>query len=101
MHIFDLGGLMGDRRWIINFPTKGHWRERSRLADIEAGLEDLVDTVRRVEIRCIAIPPLGCGNGGLNWADVRPRIEAAFANLSDVGVLLFEPEAGSHPTQGF
>jgi O-acetyl-ADP-ribose deacetylase (regulator of RNase III) len=100
MHIFDLGGLMGDRRWIINFPTKGHWRERSRLADIEAGLEDLVDTVRRLEIRCIAIPPLGCGNGGLNWADVRPRIEAAFANLSDVGVLLFEPEAGSHPTQG-
>jgi O-acetyl-ADP-ribose deacetylase (regulator of RNase III) len=92
MHVFDLGGLAGDRRWIINFPTKGHWRERSRLTDIEAGLEDLVDTVRRLGIRSIAIPPLGCGNGGLNWLDVRPRIEAAFTNLADVNVLLFEPE---------
>ena len=95
MHVFDLGGLTGDRRWIINFPTKGHWRERSRLTDIEAGLEDLVDTVRRLGIRSIAIPPLGCGNGGLNWADVRPRIEAAFINLPDVNVLLFEPESGT------
>ena len=92
MHVFDLGGLAGDRRWIINFPTKGHWRERSRLTDIEAGLEDLVDTVRRLEIRSIAIPPLGCGNGGLNWADVRPRIEAAFVRSPDVNVFLFEPE---------
>ena len=84
MHVFDFGGLAGEARWIINFPTKGHWRERSRLTDIEAGLEDLVDTVRRLGIRSIAVPPLGCGNGGLNWADVRPRIEAAFANLPDV-----------------
>jgi len=94
MHIFDLGGLTVDRRWIINFPTKGHWRERSRLTDIEAGLEDLVDTVRRLGIRSIAIPPLGCGNGGLNWVDVRPRIKAAFISSSDVHVLLFEPETG-------
>jgi O-acetyl-ADP-ribose deacetylase (regulator of RNase III) len=42
MHVFDLGGLVGDRRWIINFPTKGHWRERSRLTDIEVGLRDLM-----------------------------------------------------------
>jgi O-acetyl-ADP-ribose deacetylase (regulator of RNase III) len=95
MHVFDLGGLAGDRRWIINFPTKGHWRERSRLTDIAAGLEDLVDTVRRLGIRSIAIPPLGCGNGGLNWVDVRPRIEAAFTNLPDVNVLLFKPETGT------
>ena len=92
MSFFDLGGLAGDRRWIINFPTKGHWRERSRLTDIEAGLEDLVDTVRRLEIRLIVIPPLGCGNGGLNWADVRPLIEAAFVRSPDVNVFLFEPE---------
>jgi O-acetyl-ADP-ribose deacetylase (regulator of RNase III) len=92
MHVFDLGGLTGRPRWIINFPTKGHWRERSRLSDIETGLEDLVETVRRLGIRSIAIPRLGCGNGGLNWADVRPRIDAAFTNLPDVNVLLFEPE---------
>jgi O-acetyl-ADP-ribose deacetylase (regulator of RNase III) len=93
MHVFDLGGLTGNPRWIINFPTKGHWRERSRLTDIEAGLEDLVTTILRLGIRSIALPPLGCGNGGLNWAEVRPRIEGAFANLPDVNVLLFEPES--------
>jgi O-acetyl-ADP-ribose deacetylase (regulator of RNase III) len=95
MHVFDLGGLAGAARWIINFPTKGHWRERSRLTDIEKGLEDLVTTILHLEIRSIAIPPLACGNGGLNWADVRPRIEAAFTNLPDVNVLLFEPESGT------
>jgi O-acetyl-ADP-ribose deacetylase (regulator of RNase III) len=95
MHVFDLGGLAGAPRWIVNFPTKGHWRERSRLADIETGLEDLVTTILCLGIRSIAIPPLGCGNGGLNWADVRPRIEAAFTNSPDVNVLLFEPETGT------
>jgi len=95
MHVFDLGGLTGGPRWIINFPTKGHWRERSRLTDIEAGLEALVTTILRLDIRSIAIPPLGCGNGGLNWADVRPRIETAFINLPQVDVLVFEPESGT------
>jgi len=91
MHVHDLGGLNGGPRWIINFPTKRHWREQSRLADIEAGLRDLVRTVRRLGIRSIAVPPLGCGQGGLNWADVRPRIEAAFAELAEVYVQLFAP----------
>jgi O-acetyl-ADP-ribose deacetylase (regulator of RNase III) len=96
VHVYDFGGVTtGGPRWIINFPTKGHWRERSRLADVEAALEDLVTTILRLGIRSIAIPPLGCGNGGLNWADVRPRIETAFINLPDVNVLLFEPESGT------
>jgi O-acetyl-ADP-ribose deacetylase (regulator of RNase III) len=92
MHVYDLGGLADGPYWIINFPTKGHWREPSRLTDVETGLEDLVATVCRLGIRSIAIPALGCGNGGLNWADVHPRIEAAFKNLPDVNVLLYEPE---------
>jgi len=91
MHVFDLGGLVGGPRWIINFPTKAHWRAASRLKDIDAGLQDLVATIRRLGIRSIAIPPLGCGNGGLDWSDVRPRIEAALAGLSDVRVLLYPP----------
>lgn len=95
MHVFDLGSIGGGPHWIINFPTKGHWREQSRLTDIETGLEDLVATILRLGIRSIAIPPLGCGNGGLNWADVRPRIEATFTNLPDINVLLFEPESGT------
>ncbi|HWQ90817.1 MAG TPA: macro domain-containing protein [Clostridia bacterium] len=91
VQVFDLGGLVGGPRWIINFPTKGHWRARSRLSDIEAGLQDLTAKIRQLRIRSIAVPPLGCGNGGLNWAEVRPRIEQAFAEIPDVHVLLYEP----------
>jgi O-acetyl-ADP-ribose deacetylase (regulator of RNase III) len=90
--VYDLGAIGGGARWIINFPTKGHWKAKSKLADIESGLLSLVETVNRLEIKSIAVPPLGCGNGGLNWADVRPRIEKAFAALPAVGVLLYPPE---------
>jgi O-acetyl-ADP-ribose deacetylase (regulator of RNase III) len=79
-------------QYIINFPTKRHWRGRSRLEDIEAGLAALVEEVRRRGIRSIAVPPLGCGLGGLSWADVRPRIEQAFQSLPHVHVLLYEPK---------
>ncbi len=91
MHVFDLGGLAGGPRWIINFPTKDHWRGKSKLADIEAGLKDLVLTIRKLGIRSIALPPLGCGLGGLDWNDVLPRIQTAFAELPEVRVLLFPP----------
>jgi len=79
-------------RYIINFPTKRHWREKSRLDDIETGLVALVEAVRTYGIQTVAVPPLGCGYGGLSWDDVRPRIEAAFAALPDVEVLLFTPD---------
>ena len=91
VQVFDLGGLVGGPRWIINFPTKGHWKERSRDTDIEAGLEHLIATVRKLGIRSIALPPLGCGNGGLDWTDVLPRIKEAFNDLPDVQVLVFPP----------
>lgn len=91
VQVFDLGGLAGGARWIINFPTKGHWKARSRLTDIEAGLKDLIATVKELGVSSIAVPPLGCGNGGLEWIDVLPRIEAAFNELPDVQVLLFPP----------
>ena len=91
MEVFDLGGLSGGPRWIINFPTKRHWRSQSRLEDIDAGLLELVATIRRLSIRSIAIPPLGCGNGGLDWTEVRPRIEQALRDLPEVSVHLYEP----------
>jgi len=94
MQVFYLGGpLFGYPHWIINFPTKRHWRAVSRLDEIEAGLKDLVATVKQLNIRSIAIPALGCGNGGLDWGDVLPRIEWAFVELPDVRVMLFSPEA--------
>jgi O-acetyl-ADP-ribose deacetylase (regulator of RNase III) len=80
------------QRFIINFPTKRDWRQPSELAYIDAGLIDLVDQVRTRNIRSIAVPPLGCGLGGLDWKDVRPRIEEAFAGLPEVQVLLYGPK---------
>ncbi len=78
-------------RYIINFPTKRHWRGRSRIEDIRSGLLALVEEIRRRGIRSIALPPLGCGNGGLDWAEVFPLIQGALAQLPDVEALVFEP----------
>lgn len=78
-------------KYIINFPTKRHWRELSVLDDIKIGLETLVQEVQRLKIKSIAIPPLGCGLGGLDWKIVRPMIESAFGNVTDTAVMIFEP----------
>lgn len=79
-------------RTIINFPTKKHWKGKSKIEDIKSGLKSLIDIVKKERIRSIAVPPLGCGNGGLEWEDVKPLIEQAFAKLPDVTVQLFHPE---------
>lgn len=83
-------------RYIINFPTKRHWRGKSRMEDIEAGLKALVAVLRERRIRSVAVPPLGAGLGGLAWCDVRPRIEAALAGLDEVRVTIYAP-AGAPP----
>ncbi len=90
MFVFDRQRMVNPR-YIINFPTKRHWKGKSRMEDVESGLVDLIKVVRELGIHSIAIPPLGCGNGGLKWSEVRPRIEAAFRELPDVNVLLYEP----------
>ena len=91
MFVTDAGQLINPR-YIINFPTKRHWRGKSRIEDIETGLKALIEEVKRLEIRSIAVPPLGCGNGGLLWSQVKPLIEQAFEELPEVKVLLFEPK---------
>jgi len=78
-------------RYVINFPTKRHWKGKSRIEDIQAGLNALVEEVRARGIKSVAVPPLGCGLGGLDWSQVRPMIETAFLALPEVEVLVFEP----------
>lgn len=78
-------------RWIINFPTKKHWRGRTQLVWVEEGLDDLRGVIQEKGIRSIAIPPLGCGNGGLDWSTVRPLIAEALGDLDDVDVIVYEP----------
>ena len=90
MFVFDTRELSWPR-YVINFPTKRHWRGKSRIEDIRAGLEALVEEIRARGIRSVAIPPLGSGLGGLDWNEVRPLIEEAMEALPNVDVLVFEP----------
>jgi O-acetyl-ADP-ribose deacetylase (regulator of RNase III) len=81
---------LGNPRLVINFPTKGHWKSKSRIADIEAGLTDLRRVLTERGVTSLALPPVGCGLGGLRWSDVRPRIEEALGDLP-VDITVFEP----------
>jgi O-acetyl-ADP-ribose deacetylase (regulator of RNase III) len=90
MFVFETHALTNPK-FIINFPTKRHWRGKSRMEDIESGLTALAEEIRSRGIRSIAIPPLGSGLGGLDWAEVRPRIEASLRSLTDIEVVVFEP----------
>ena len=96
MFVFDTGQLTSPR-YVINFPTKRHWRGKSRIEDIASGLAALVDTIRERSIRSVAVPPLGSGLGGLEWAQVRPLIQAALGGLDDVHVTVFEPASAPSP----
>lgn len=78
-------------KWIVNFPTKTHWRVNTKLEWIEAGLEDLVQVIRDKKICTIAVPQLGCGNGGLNWSDVRPLLVTALEQVEGLEAKVYEP----------
>ncbi len=93
--VFDTGRL-GPGRYILNFPTKRHWRSGSRLEDIRAGLDDLIRVVRDLQIASVAVPALGAGNGGLDWGDVRPLIAEAAGRMPATRVVVFPP-AGAPP----
>lgn len=90
MFVYETGQLTGPR-FIINFPTKRHWRGKSRIQDVESGLQALVKEIAQREIRSIALPPLGSGLGGLNWKEVLPLIEKNLGCLNGVRVRVYEP----------
>src|SRR5260370_16645815 len=83
-------GLVG-QGWIINCQTKKNWWGDSQIEWIHDGLRDMVRVIREKKIRSIALPPLGCGNGGLDWDDVRQEIENALTELHDVEILVYTP----------
>lgn len=91
VQVYSLGSEIIPR-FIINFPTKNHWREKSRIEDIESGLQSLAEAINFYEIKSIAMPALGCGLGGLDYQDVKPLIEKAFLSLPNVEVVLFLPK---------
>ncbi|MCC5806196.1 MAG: macro domain-containing protein [Opitutales bacterium] len=78
-------------KWVIHFPTKRHWRRPSQMEWIEKVLVDLARVIREKEIQSVALPPLGCGNGGLVWSEVRERIDSVLGPLEGVDILAFEP----------
>lgn len=79
------------RRLAINFPTKQHWRDSSQYAWIESGILDLVRIIEKHSITSIAVPPLGCGHGGLNWAVVEPMIRTALEPIAGLDVRIYPP----------
>lgn len=90
MFVFEREGWVNPK-FIINFPTKRHWRGKSKLHDIEKGLVALKAEILKRGITSIAIPPLGSGLGGLNWSDVKEKIEFYLSDLSDLKIVVFEP----------
>ena len=96
MFIFPTNALSGPR-YIINFPTKKSWKNKSKIEDIRQGLSSLVRDIQALKIHSIAIPPLGCGLGGLSWNEVKQAIEEAFTDQNQLEVLVYEPLAGKNP----
>ena len=90
VHVYRLNREINPR-YIINFPTKNHWRGKSRIEDIESGLQSLTAEIKNNQIKSVAIPALGCGLGGLDWEDIRHLIKETFESLPETKVLLFAP----------
>lgn len=98
MFVFETGLLMP--KYIINFPTKRHWKGKSRIEDIQSGLGALVREVRSRKIRSIAVPPLGSGLGGLEWNRVRPLVQDALGQIEGLRVIVFEPRGAPNAKAG-
>lgn len=84
-------------KYIVNFPTKKHWREKSKIEYIQDGLASLVEEIKSLDIKSIAVPPLGCGYGGLKWEEVQPLMKKAFSQIPTVHVIIYTPSGFPDP----
>ncbi len=98
MFVYKTGNVINPK-FIINFPTKRHWRGASRIEDIKAGLVDLVNVIQTYDIKSVALPPLGCGLGGLKWNDVQEQIEKTLNYKIKAKVTVFEPNGTPNPEE--
>lgn len=98
LHVFEAASGHHPR-YIVNFPTKRHWRDVSRLGDIRTGLNILRAEIAQRKITSIAIPALGCGLGGLSWAPVFRLIETELSNMEGVTVFVYPPCQPAAPTR--
>jgi len=90
MFVTETNALMG-AKWIVNFPTKQHWRSKSKLEWIVDGLQELRQFIINNQVKSIAIPPLGSGYGGLDWSSVKQKVEEALGDINDVDIIIYEP----------
>jgi O-acetyl-ADP-ribose deacetylase (regulator of RNase III) len=100
MFVFDTKSLFDSEgpRFLVNFPTKAHWRSKSKMSYVEDGLDALASAIQEYGIKSIGIPPLGCGNGGLNWVDVKPLIVSKLSEIEGVDIVVFAPrDAADEP----
>jgi O-acetyl-ADP-ribose deacetylase (regulator of RNase III) len=100
MFVFETNSLTNPK-YIINFPTKKHWKSRSQIGDIIKGLDNLELIILRYQIKSISIPPLGCGLGGLNWAEVEPLIVGLAKKLESTIFHIYEPKEDESTNAGY
>ena len=91
--------LSGSRRFLINFPTKDHWRAKSKMEFIDTGLDAFIAEVKRLRIKSVVMPPLGCGNGGLDWAEVKALMTDKLSPVEGVEFVIFAPSEESQPSE--
>lgn len=97
MFIVPYNGLEGFK-YLINFPTKVSWRNKSKIEDIISGLQSLKKEIIALGITSVALPPLGCGLGGLSWSAVKSEIDKAFSGFDAADVIVFAPLKGKNPS---
>lgn len=90
VHVFPLRRL-DPPFFVLNFPTKDHWKHKSRKSDISAGLVDLARVARELKLKTLAVPALGCGLGGLSWLQIGPEIVRQLNGIDGLHVTLFPP----------